>query len=191
MRTQGNQNYSRRAIIDTVTPEFVETLTHATSASFSSEASRNNVVPRGTHTQERRATSKLSSPSQRLRRAVIMRRQRIAEAAEHDVGASSSVVPAPESILGPDTSSRVLSEAGERDSKTQRPEDDEGINDRDVLRGLRIICAASADAELDTLVWSKSGVLLRRFLADLQSFEELGEATAGDKTAISEAGGGK
>jgi hypothetical protein len=85
----------------------------------------------------------------------------------------------------------VLSEAGERDAKTQPPEDDEGINDRDVLRGLRIVCAASADVELDTLVWSKTGVRLRRFLADLQSFEELGEATAGDKTAISEAGGGK
>jgi hypothetical protein len=53
------------------------------------------------------------------------------------------------------------------------PEDDRDISDRDVLRGLRIICSASVDAEFDALVRSKTGLRLRRFLADLQSFEEL------------------
>ncbi|KAK0670413.1 hypothetical protein QBC41DRAFT_389918 [Cercophora samala] len=53
-------------------------------------------------------------------------------------------------------------------------EDDRDISDRDVLKGLKIICAASADAEFDGLVQRETGLRLRRFLADLRTFEFLG-----------------
>ncbi|KAK0729002.1 hypothetical protein B0T21DRAFT_452478 [Apiosordaria backusii] len=53
-------------------------------------------------------------------------------------------------------------------------EDDRDISDRDVLKGLKIICAASADAEFDGLIQRETGLRLRRFLADLRTFEFLG-----------------
>ncbi|KAK4180752.1 hypothetical protein QBC36DRAFT_10576 [Triangularia setosa] len=53
-------------------------------------------------------------------------------------------------------------------------EDDRDISDRDVLKGLKIICAASADAEFDGLIRRETGLRLRRFLADLKTFEFLG-----------------
>ncbi|KAK4197862.1 hypothetical protein QBC40DRAFT_332750 [Triangularia verruculosa] len=52
-------------------------------------------------------------------------------------------------------------------------EDDRDISDRDVLKGLKIICAASADAEFDGLIQRETGLRLRRFLADLRTFEFL------------------
>lgn len=191
--SQRRQSCSRKAI-STAETGVPEIWTHITSANSLSETSPNDVVPRPETTENRhpqtrpgktnlrgrRGTSKLSSPSQRLRRAVVMRRQRIAEAAEPEPEAGGQpVVPGTMSTakaaLSSSTSSQALSE----------PDDD--ISDRDVLRGLKIICAASADAEFDAFVWSKTGLRLRRFLANLQSFEELGEVTMGGKTAISKA----
>lgn len=48
----------------------------------------------------------------------------------------------------------------------------------DILKGLKIMCAASADEDLDAWFRHKTGLRLRRFLADLRTFEELGEEGA-------------
>lgn len=53
--------------------------------------------------------------------------------------------------------------------------DDRDISDKDVLQGLKIICAASADHDFDAWIQSKTGLRLRRFLADLKTFENLTE----------------
>ncbi|EEY18858.1 predicted protein [Verticillium alfalfae VaMs.102] len=49
-----------------------------------------------------------------------------------------------------------------------------GFDDRDVLRGLRIATSAACDDDVDTWIREKTGVWIRRFLADLRAFEVLG-----------------
>ncbi|KAM0278036.1 hypothetical protein ACHAQH_005405 [Verticillium albo-atrum] len=50
-----------------------------------------------------------------------------------------------------------------------------GFNDRDVLRGLHIAASAACDEDVDTWIREKTGVWIRRFLADLKAFEMLGD----------------
>ncbi|UKZ62210.1 uncharacterized protein TrAtP1_003465 [Trichoderma atroviride] len=52
-------------------------------------------------------------------------------------------------------------------------EGDSGVIDRDVLRGLHIAASAACDEEVDTFVRNKTGLRLRRFLADLMVLETL------------------
>lgn len=52
-------------------------------------------------------------------------------------------------------------------------EGDTGVSDRDVLRGLHIAASAACDEEVDTFVRNKTGLRLRRFLADLMVLETL------------------
>lgn len=139
------------------------------------------------------------SPSQRLQRVAAMRRQHVLEgsiplpahieqqhAAQPPDSVCTTTAPPPPA-QGPKTDSQV-SEAHEASAAVQAQEqqqlphlltaeDDSNISDRDVLRGLRIICAASADVRFDAMVREKTGLRLRRFLADLQSIEfgSLGE----------------
>ena len=54
----------------------------------------------------------------------------------------------------------------------------------DILKGLKIMCAASADEDLDAWFRHKTGLRLRRFLADLRTFEELGEEGMARRRAI-------
>lgn len=54
------------------------------------------------------------------------------------------------------------------------------ISDRDVLKGLHIAAAAACDEEIDGFVHDKTGVHIRRFLADLIAFESLGLEKADD-----------
>lgn len=53
--------------------------------------------------------------------------------------------------------------------------DDQEITDRDVLRGLHIAASAACDEEVDAYVRNKTGLRIRRFLADLIALETLGE----------------
>ncbi|KAE9578870.1 hypothetical protein CGMCC3_g5234 [Colletotrichum fructicola] len=53
--------------------------------------------------------------------------------------------------------------------------DDRDIDDRDVLRGLNIAISAACDEEVDAWIRQKTGVRIRRFLADLRAFETLAE----------------
>ncbi|KAK1724022.1 uncharacterized protein BDZ83DRAFT_652589 [Colletotrichum acutatum] len=64
-----------------------------------------------------------------------------------------------------------------RDSDVSDPkeQDDKDIDDRDVLRGLHIAISAACDEEVDAWIRQKTGVRIRRFLADLKAFETLGE----------------
>ncbi|KAK4157838.1 hypothetical protein C8A00DRAFT_29224 [Chaetomidium leptoderma] len=88
-------------------------------------------------------------------------------------------MPAPEPTSNAETTKQGLLKPREVDVKKQSLEDDKEISDRDVLKGLKIICAASADAEFDALVRKKTGLRLRQFLADLQSCGQLSEIRMG------------
>ncbi|KAK0630056.1 hypothetical protein B0T17DRAFT_527400 [Bombardia bombarda] len=148
------------------------------------------------HHRGKRSLSKAPSPSQRLQRAAQMRRQRMAG------GAAAAVQRNPDMITDRSTSkmetpsipvSRLAKVSRSESVATiQKPPskltsneeeipppsthaDDENIPDRDVLKGLKIICAASADKDLDAWIRSKTGLRLRRFLADLKTFENLSE----------------
>ncbi|KAK2005069.1 hypothetical protein LX36DRAFT_665118 [Colletotrichum falcatum] len=52
-------------------------------------------------------------------------------------------------------------------------QDDGNIDDRDVLRGLNIAISAACDEDVDAWIRRKTGVRIRRFLADLKAFETL------------------
>ncbi|KAF5526774.1 hypothetical protein CGCA056_v000472 [Colletotrichum aenigma] len=58
--------------------------------------------------------------------------------------------------------------------------DDRDIDDRDVLRGLNIAISAACDEEVDAWIRQKTGVRIRRFLADLRAFETLAEEDEAD-----------
>jgi hypothetical protein len=51
--------------------------------------------------------------------------------------------------------------------------DDAAVDDRDVLRGLHVAVRAAADDLYDALIRNKTGLRIRRFLADLKSIEAL------------------
>ncbi|KAK4192772.1 hypothetical protein QBC35DRAFT_549711 [Podospora australis] len=71
----------------------------------------------------------------------------------------------------------VVPPRGQNQLGCMPPEEDRDISDRDVLKGLKVICAASADADFDALIQNQTGLRLRRFLADLKTFEHLSENT--------------
>lgn len=48
---------------------------------------------------------------------------------------------------------------------------DRNIDDRDILLGLKMAICAACDEDLDAWIRSKTGLRLRRFLADLKAFE--------------------
>lgn len=58
-------------------------------------------------------------------------------------------------------------------SGDNREGDDGDIVDRDVLRGLHIVASAACDEEVDAFVRNRTGLRLRRFLADLKVLETL------------------
>lgn len=50
---------------------------------------------------------------------------------------------------------------------------DRNINDKDILLGLKMAICAACDEDLDAWIRSKTGLRLRRFLADLKSFDSV------------------
>ncbi|OAQ63344.1 hypothetical protein VFPPC_09200 [Pochonia chlamydosporia 170] len=58
--------------------------------------------------------------------------------------------------------------------------DDREISDRDVLRGLHIAASAACNEEIDAFVRNKTGLRIRRFLADLMALETLTAVRAGE-----------
>ncbi|ODA76563.1 hypothetical protein RJ55_07833 [Drechmeria coniospora] len=58
--------------------------------------------------------------------------------------------------------------------------DDQDIADRDVLRGLHVAASAACDEEVDAFVRSKTGLRIRRFLADLVVLEAFREPLSGE-----------
>ncbi|ORY66247.1 uncharacterized protein BCR38DRAFT_483893 [Pseudomassariella vexata] len=51
--------------------------------------------------------------------------------------------------------------------------DDGDINDKDVLKGLQIAARAAADETCDAIIRQRTGLRIRRFLADLKSIDEV------------------
>lgn len=60
---------------------------------------------------------------------------------------------------------------------TGNDHDDGNIDDRDVLKGLQVAVQAAADEAFDTLIQDKTGLCIRRFLADLKLVGALDVAT--------------
>ncbi|KAJ2978515.1 hypothetical protein NUW58_g7467 [Xylaria curta] len=61
--------------------------------------------------------------------------------------------------------------------------DDADIEDRDVIKGLQVAIHAAADDLYDGYIRHKTGLRIRRFLADLKSFEEVSELGPTDRRA--------
>lgn len=194
--TQTATTMSRSSI--TCKPELPETWRHAIGTPSSFEKALDDVVrkledmgerktavsPKKERPTSNRASAKPPSPSQRLQRVAALRRQRLAEAAVQFIETSEK--PAQAAVAIPARNPMRRSESNSRkaakfnnvaeDTRTlaQAPKDQD-ISDRDVLKGLKIICAASADTELDAWIRAKTGLRLRRFLADLKTFEGLSQ----------------
>lgn len=58
--------------------------------------------------------------------------------------------------------------------------DDREISDRDVLRGLHVAASAACNEEVDAFVRNRTGLRVRRFLADLMVLETLTAALPGE-----------
>jgi len=71
------------------------------------------------------------------------------------------------------------------------PHQDDDIPDRDVLKGLKLAVSAACDENLDFWIRQKTGLRLRRFLADLKTFEDLESQEALPGAAQSKADEGK
>ncbi|KAJ4421382.1 hypothetical protein N0V82_003763 [Gnomoniopsis sp. IMI 355080] len=52
---------------------------------------------------------------------------------------------------------------------------DKDINDRDILLGLKMAICAACDQDLDAWICNKTGLRLRRFLADLKAFDSVSQ----------------
>ncbi|KAI8957876.1 hypothetical protein F5Y11DRAFT_352080 [Daldinia sp. FL1419] len=61
--------------------------------------------------------------------------------------------------------------------------EDGGINDRDVIRGLQVAIHAAADNTYDAMIRAKTGLRIRRFLADLRAVGETQEEDAAGQSA--------
>ncbi|TGJ82592.1 hypothetical protein E0Z10_g6182 [Xylaria hypoxylon] len=61
--------------------------------------------------------------------------------------------------------------------------DDADIEDRDVIKGLQVAIHAAADDLYDGYIRHKTGLRIRRFLADLKSFEDISELSPRDQRA--------
>ncbi|KAJ8125710.1 hypothetical protein O1611_g7928 [Lasiodiplodia mahajangana] len=61
--------------------------------------------------------------------------------------------------------------------------DDANIEDRDVIKGLQVAIHAAADDLYDGYIRHKTGLRIRRFLADLKSFEDISELSSTEQRA--------
>ncbi|KAI1194187.1 hypothetical protein F5X97DRAFT_338068 [Nemania serpens] len=61
--------------------------------------------------------------------------------------------------------------------------DDADIQDRDVIKGLQVAIHAAADDLYDGYIRHKTGLRIRRFLADLKSFEDISELGSTEQRA--------
>lgn len=79
----------------------------------------------------------------------------------------------------PNIPKRTSSMRGSLDS-VEMSLDDGAIEDRDVLRGLHVAASAACDEEVDAFVRNRTGLRIRRFLADLMALEAFGEPRPGE-----------
>lgn len=100
-------------------------------------------------------------------------RQALAKA-EAPVRATSKVAsPKPSSALEVELpASTTALEATSSLEEAIKPSDKD-INDRDVLLGLKMAICAACDEDLDDWICTKTGLRLRRFLADLKAFDSV------------------
>ncbi|KAH8884438.1 hypothetical protein GQ53DRAFT_829687 [Thozetella sp. PMI_491] len=123
------------------------------------ECSRTSLDPAKEKSAGRRLSGR-ATPVERLQKASELRRQKLQGRSS---GHQTPVPPFADKVS-------VMS----REDPTVDHEDRD-IDDRDVLKGLKIAISAACDEELDAWIRVKTGLRLRRFLADLKTFENLSE----------------
>lgn len=141
---------------------------------------------------------KSATPREKLCHAAALRRRRLASEAASSATGSSVPSPAPTPLAEsapetkpakPEAKSKVVGAATMK-ADSLSAEDvtvdhaDRDISDRDVLKGLRMAISAACDEDLDVWIRGRTGLRLRRFLADLKTFEDLGgddDREAGDE----------
>ncbi|KAG6031689.1 hypothetical protein E4U41_007487 [Claviceps citrina] len=79
----------------------------------------------------------------------------------------------------PNIPRRTSSIKGSHDS-AEMDYDDCEISDRDVLRGLHVAASAACNEEIDAFVRNRTGLRIRRFLADLMALETLTAVRPGE-----------
>ncbi|KAH8905311.1 hypothetical protein BR93DRAFT_970112 [Coniochaeta sp. PMI_546] len=127
-------------------------------------------------------------PESKLKRAKAMRRLRKPDDAEQP---SKNDVVSPRPVPSEHVPAKLEDSSGakrEKAAETKKGDikispvsvedeivdhQDRYINDRDVLRGLKLAVSAACDENLDFWIRQKTGLRLRRFLADLKTFEDL------------------
>lgn len=72
----------------------------------------------------------------------------------------------------PDVAQSQLPESSPSSNNTAE-QSDRNISDKDVLLGLKMAICAACDDDLDAWIRNKTGLRLRRFLADLKSFDSV------------------
>ena len=166
--------------------ELPETWRYAVATPSSFEKALDEVVRKLDDMEERDSTptdkkseprmkrlSSKATPAEKLQHAVELRRQRLSGQA-NGLANEGSPVPA--------LAKQKTTPRGVDDITVDR--EDRDINDRDVLKGLKVAISAACDEDLDAWIRCRTGLRLRRFLADLKTFENLKqEDTLGtDKT---------
>jgi hypothetical protein len=190
LKENGSRNRNRPSI--STTPSLPKTWKHAVSTPLSLEQALDDVVRKldeledrnivevvteGGGTQKSASSRKSSlSPSLKLQKAAAMRQKRMGDHGPPNLNSASAPSAAPRSARrpGPDlvteTSASVPSSSA-ADSAVDY--EDRDIHDRDVLKGLRLAVLVACDEKVDAWIRKKTGLRLRRFLADLKTFESL------------------
>lgn len=106
--------------------------------------------------------------------------ERKVETEENRKSLAQSELPGSLSIAAnPKPSSIPITESQGQMSKSDPPsndvaeQSDRNISNKDVLLGLKMAICAACDEDLDAWIRSKTGLRLRRFLADLKSFDSV------------------
>ncbi|KAI0385950.1 hypothetical protein F5Y04DRAFT_160674 [Hypomontagnella monticulosa] len=75
-------------------------------------------------------------------------------------------------------------ESGLKDLSVFSDYEDADINDRDVIKGLQVAIHAAADDRYDALIRDRTGLRIRRFLADLRAVGEMEQEQENEKPAV-------
>ncbi|KAF6825763.1 hypothetical protein CMUS01_09708 [Colletotrichum musicola] len=129
------------------------------------------------HMEEKEAESNGNPPMPPVKLDKSAEQDATTKTGHEDPPANKEKQPPPEEESEPTTDSSKKDTSQQSSSSAPSSSDylDRDIDDRDVLRGLHIAISAACDEEVDAWIRQKTGVRIRRFLADLRAFETLDE----------------
>ncbi|KAF6814262.1 hypothetical protein CSOJ01_04153 [Colletotrichum sojae] len=129
------------------------------------------------HMEEREAELNGNPPMPPVKLEETAEQDTTTKTEHEDPPANKEKQPPPDEESEPTTDSSKKDTSQQSSSSAPSSSDypDRDIDDRDVLRGLHIAISAACDEEVDAWIRQKTGVRIRRFLADLRAFETLDE----------------